>query len=132
MRRLGEITLKPLRDTQGTTLLQVTIAMIILAISLLGLAGLQLVAMESDALGHQATVATNLAKDKLAELEEIHHPHEGEDQYIDRDKGITYARQWTIHADAPQEAMITVKVRVSWQGPLADRCVTISRTIKQT
>ncbi len=51
------------------TLLEVVIALFILAIGLLGLAGLQLVTLRNDTLGHQATLAATLAKAKMAELQ---------------------------------------------------------------
>jgi Tfp pilus assembly protein PilV len=114
-----------LMDQRGITLLEVTIALFVLTIGLLGLAGLHLVAMQSDSLGQQATLASNLAKNKLAELQEA-------DQYIDKDNGVTYTRQWVVQSDVSQEDMMTVKVQVSWEGSMVDRCVTVSTVIKRT
>ena len=121
-----------LRDMKGMSLLEVTVAMIILAIGLLGLAGLQLVALRGDTLGQQANLAANLAKTKLAELEEVDQLSEGKDQYVDEANGITYTRHWIVQSDIPQEDMTTVKVQVSWEGPMVDRCVTVSTVIKQS
>ena len=114
------------------TLLEVTIAMFILAIGMLGLAGLQLVALRGDSLGQQANLATTLAKDKLMELEEVEQLSGGEDQYIDKANGVTYTRHWIVQCDIPQEDMTTVKVEVSWQGPMVERCVTVSTVIKRS
>ena len=121
-----------LRDIKGASLLEVTVAMIVLAFGLLGLAGLHLVAMQSDSLGQQATLASNLAKNKLAELQEADQRVDGTDQYVDTDNGITYTRQWMVQSDESQEALMTVKVQVSWQGTMVDRCVTVSTVIKRT
>jgi type IV pilus assembly protein PilV len=121
-----------LRDMKGTSLLEVTVAMIILAIGLLGLAGLQLVALRGDTLGQQATLATTLAKNKVAELQGADQLTDGEDQYVDQANGVTYARQWIVQSDIPQADMTTVKVQVSWQGPIVERCVTVSTVFKQT
>jgi len=131
-REMGGITMGRMKDTKGMTLLEVTIALFILAIGLLGLAGLHLAAMQSDTLGQQATLATSLAKNKLSELQEIEQLTNGKDTYTDTTNGITYARQWTIQSDVPQEDMSTVKVQVSWQGPMADRCITVSTVIRRT
>jgi hypothetical protein len=128
----GGIMMNRLKEMKGTSLLEVTVAMIILAIGLLGLAGLHLVAMQSDTLGQQATLASNLAKNKLAELQEVEQLSDGLDHYIDKDNGVTYTRQWMVQADVSQEDMITVQVQVSWQGSIVDRCVTVSTVIKRT
>jgi type IV pilus modification protein PilV len=120
--------MRQLKDIKGMTLLEVAIALFILAIGLLGLAGLQLVALRSDTLGHQATLATTLAKAKLTELQKDEQLTAGADQYVDKTDGMTYARQWTVQADVPQPEMATVRVQVSWQGALAERAVIVSAT----
>jgi len=125
MRRLQDMTGGgPL--ARGMTLLEVTIAIFVLAIGLLGLAGLQLVTLRSDTLGHQTTLATNLAKAKLTELQKAEQLTEGTDQYVDKVDGLTYERQWSVQADVPQPERTTVRVQVSWRGALADRAVIVS------
>jgi Tfp pilus assembly protein PilV len=128
----GGITLPRLRTMKGMTLLEVTISLFVLAVGLLGLAGLHLAAMQSDTLGQQATLASNLAKDKLAELQEAEQLIDGTDQYIDGDNGVTYTRQWIVQSDISREDMIAVQVQVSWQGSMVDRCVKMSSVIKRT
>ena len=129
---MGDTTMRRLRDTKGMTLLEVTIAIFLLAIGLLGLAGLQLVALRGDTLGHEATLATTLAKNKVAELEKADQVTEGADHYIDKKNGVTYTRQWTVHSDPPQTTIKRVEVQVSWQGAQADRCVTVSTVMQET
>ena len=124
--------MRRLRSIDGMTLMEVTIALFVLAIGLLGLAGLHLVAMQSDTLGQQATLASNLAKTKLAELEEAEQLTDGTDQYVDRDNGVTYTREWFVQSEDAQADMMTVKVQVSWEGSMVDRCVTVSTVIKRT
>ena len=121
-----------MKDTKGMTLLEMTVALFVLAIGLLGLAGLQLVALKGDTLGQQATLAATLAKDKAAELQAADQVTDGEDTYIDKANGMTYTRQWRVRPDLSQTAMTTVQVQVSWQGALADRCVTVSTVIRET
>jgi Tfp pilus assembly protein PilV len=128
----GGITMRYVRDTRGVTFLEMTIALFVLAIGLLGLAGLHLVAMHSDPLGQQATLASNLAKNKLAELQEAEQLTDGTDQYVDKDNEVTYTRQWFVQSNDAQADMMTVKVLVSWQGSMVDRCVTVSTVIKRT
>ena len=114
------------------TLLEVTISLFVLAIGLLGLAGLQLVTLRGDTLGQQATLAATLAKNKVAELREADQLCGGADQYLDRENGVTYTRKWIVQADQSQTAMKTVKVQVTWRGALADRCVTVRTVIQET
>jgi prepilin-type N-terminal cleavage/methylation domain-containing protein len=130
--KVGGITMRRLQDMKGMTLLEVAIAIFVLAIGLLGLAGLQLVTLRSDSLGHQATLATTLAKDKLAELQKADQFTEGADQYVDKADGMIYDRQWTLQGDEPQPEMATVRVQVSWRGALADRAVIVCAKAKAT
>lgn len=120
------------KKPKGLSMLEVTIAVFILAFGLLGLAGLHLVAMQSDSLGQQATLASNLAKNKLADLQEAEQLVDGTDQYLDKNNGVTYTRKWMVQSDVSQEDLMTVKVQVSWQGSMVDRCVTVSGVIKRT
>jgi len=129
---MQEITIHRLRTTQGMTLLEVTISLFVLAIGLLGLAGLQLVALRGDTLGQQATLATTLAKNKVTELREADQLFGGADQYVDRSNGMTYTREWIVQADQSQTAVKTVKVQVTWRGALADRRVTVRTVIQET
>ena len=118
-----------LTDAKGMTLLEVAIALLLLAVGLLGLAGLQMLALRSDTLGHQATLATTLAKAKLTELQKTEELTAGADRYVDKVEGMTYDRQWSVQtapAAAPQPEMATVRVQVSWRGALADRMVIVS------
>lgn len=114
------------------SLLEVTIALFVLAIGLLGLAGLQLVTLHGDTLGHEATLATTLAKNKVAELQKSDQLSGGADQYVDRANGMTYTRQWIVQTDHLQATMKTIKVQVTWRGPMADRCVTVNTVIQET
>lgn len=118
-----------LRDRKGVTLLEVTIALFILAIGLLGLAGLQLVVLRINTPGQQAILATTLAKNKLAELQETDQFTDGEDTYIDKANRVTYARQWSVQPDVPQPELTTLKVQVSWRGAMVDRAVTVSAVV---
>jgi type IV pilus assembly protein PilV len=133
---------KGLWTQKGMGLLEVVIALFVLAIGLLGLAGLQLVVLQSDSLGHEATLATTLAKAKLAELQKAAPPGQratsgmahGTDHYRDQANGVTYTREWSVqNNDMPQQSQdiwptgdLRVIVRVSWKDTWADRCVTVS------
>lgn len=116
-----------LRDVRGFTLLEVMITMVILAIGLLGLAGLQIMAIKGNSFGQQTTLASTLAQNKLEEMRETTYVSvaNGNDTYSDQVNGVTYTRQWIVQDDIPQADMKTVRVQVSWAGPMADRSVTL-------
>ena len=120
------------KNIQGMTLLEVAITLFILAIGMLGLASLQLAALRGDTIGRQATLAATLAKNKLAELKDANQLTDGADQYIDKDNGVTYDRQWTVQPNEPQPELAIVRVQVSWRGAMADRTVTVSAVAPQT
>lgn len=116
-------------STRGTKLLEATIAIFLFAIGLLGLAVLHLAAWRSDSFGHQATLATNLAKDKLAELQKGGKVCEGADRYLDREEGVTYERQWSVRGDMEQsESEQVIEVEVSWNVGIAERVVKVRGT----
>jgi len=92
------------------------IAMIILAIALLGLAGLQLVSVNSNSLASQITEATTLAQDQLEQL--IATPFAdltgGGGGNVTGATGVTYNVQWTVNPDPPVGSRANVTVTVQW------------------
>jgi type IV pilus assembly protein PilV len=125
-----------IQDTRGFTLLEVMITVVILAIGLLGLAGLQIVAIKGNSFGQQMTAASTFAQNQLETLRQSAGSlSNGYDTVTDQN-GITYARTWTVTANAPQANMDTVNMTVSWTGPTgsgteATRSITIRTIISQ-
>ncbi len=57
-----------LRGVKGFTLIEVLLALVILSVALIGLAGLMATAIKSNALGKNTTFASNLAQERLEAL----------------------------------------------------------------
>lgn len=96
-------------DKRGFTLLEVLIAIFILALGLLAVATMQISAVRGNRLGNEVTRATYLAQDKLEELKnstDIASEPDGSDQ-----QGI-FNRIWVITPNTTYSRIVTV--RVDW------------------
>jgi type IV pilus assembly protein PilV len=125
-----------LKESRGFTLLEVMIALVIFAIGLLGLAGLQVMAIKGNSFGQQMTVASTLAQNQLEALRESAGSLSNGNDLVTAQNGIRYTRTWTVAANQPQANMDTVDITVSWTGPTgsgteAIRTITIRTIISQ-
>jgi type IV pilus assembly protein PilV len=133
---IRKLHIRKVKDTRGFTLLEVMITVAILAVGLLGLAGLQIVAIKGNSFGQQMTVASTLAQNQLEMLRESAGALSNGNDFVTDQNGITYARTWTVTANAPQTNMDTVNITVRWTGPTgsgseASRSITIKTIISQ-
>jgi len=114
----------PLCANAGFTLIESMLAMAILSISLLALAGLQLTALRGNAMSRRMATAVSLAEQKLEQLKNTPYVNivsESPPVNIDPDTGQVTANvtQWTrevVVTDAsPMVNTKTVTVTVTWQ-----------------
>jgi Tfp pilus assembly protein PilV len=108
------------------------IAMVILAVALLGLAGLQVISVHSNSLASQITEATTLGQDQLEQL--IATPFanliDGGNN-VTGTTGVAYNVQWDIDPDDLTGATrADVIVTVSWRQD-TNHTVTINSVISQ-
>jgi type IV pilus assembly protein PilV len=132
----GRFQMRRIKDTRGFTLLEVMITLVILAIGLLGLAGLQIMAIKGNSFGQQMTVASTLAQNQLEALRESAGSLSNGNDLVTAQNGIRYTRTWTVAANQPLANMDTVNITVSWAGPTgsgseATRTITIRTIISQ-
>jgi type IV pilus modification protein PilV len=136
--RTGGLMMRRLKDARGFTLLEVMITVVILVIGLLGLAGLQIMAIKGNSFGQQMSVASTLAQNQLEQLRRISYDSlsdgssDGNDQYTDAANGVTYNRQWAAVTDVSHPDWLTLNVTVSWTGPTAGRAVTLSTIVSNS
>jgi type IV pilus assembly protein PilV len=112
-----------LMKTKGFSLIEVLVAMVILAIALLALAGLMVSTTRNNSFGGHMTEAATFAQDKLEELRLT--PWANIDTGADPvppkgSTGINYNRNWTVvtNVPPPNDTLRTVTVTVSWNDGL--------------
>jgi type IV pilus assembly protein PilV len=103
-----------LGKSKGFTLIEVLVALVILSISLLALAGFMVTTTKNNAFGAHMTEATTFAQDKLEELKVS--PWEkmvsGSDQK-EGSTGINYSRIWTV-AERETGDLRAITITINW------------------
>lgn len=100
------------KQLSGFTLLEIVIAISILSFALLGLAQLQIVAIQGNAFASRITTASALAQERLEQITRL--PYAA----IQGGSDISgaYRRAWSVTDNSPITGTKTVTVTVSCQG----------------
>ena len=108
---------------RGFTLLEVMIAVLILAMGLLGLAALQIVAVKGNAFSGDMSYATALAQQTFEELNHCDHDDPALDaslnphmQTVIGDRGVSYTVRWNVQDDVPGDNMKAVALEIVWDS----------------
>lgn len=114
--------------SSGFTLVEVMIALVILAIGLLGIATLQIVSIRGNAFSSEMTYAAMLAQERLEILRNLIFTATATDPDLAAgphalppavgDKGVSYTVSWNV-TDDPSGEMKTVSVTITWTGAAA-------------
>jgi prepilin-type N-terminal cleavage/methylation domain-containing protein len=111
------------RKSNGFTLIEILVALVILSISLLALAGLMVTTTRNNAAGGHLTEAATFAQDTLerlrvSPLSSIPLNVTTTDNPVGS-TGITYTRSWIAVANipAPDNTLDTITITVSWIDP---------------
>lgn len=115
--------MKRLSNQKGFTLLELLIALTILTVGLLGLAGLHIAAIQGNVSGFKISTAAAVAQQRIEELKALDssaaalsdgaHANDG-NQVV---QGITYNRSYTIQDDTPVTGTSTITLTVQWVEP---------------
>jgi len=106
----SKVTMKK-GNASGFTLVEVLIAIFILAFALLAMAQTQIMAIRGNAFANKTTTAVTLAQDKIEELKGLSYSS----VINGSDSSGVYTRTWTVQNDTPSTDLKTVTVTVSWQ-----------------
>ena len=103
----------------GFTLLEMLIAVIIMAVGLLGMAALQGTAMMGNTFGGMNTDATALVMDKIEEYRHTPYRNIAEGTTTESNLGTAnqYTRTTSVQFHTPINDVKTVTVTVSWTSP---------------
>ena len=108
-----------LTKSHGFTMIEILIALVILSVALLGLAGLMVQTTKNTSFGGLMTEAATLAQDKLEELRATSWNNLGSfsgGPEILQGSNKTYNRSWAVEPNPPSPAdtMRTLSVTVTW------------------
>ena len=115
--------MKVVTNQKGFTLLELLIALVILAIGLLGLAGLHIAAIQGNVSGFKLSAASAIAQERIEELKTMDttsaalsvgdHADDGNVTV----QGVTYSRNYTIQDNTPVTGTSTILFTISWVEP---------------
>ncbi|NIO09622.1 MAG: prepilin-type N-terminal cleavage/methylation domain-containing protein [Deltaproteobacteria bacterium] len=111
-----------LANTKGFTLLEILVAVTILSIALLGMAGLTAALMEGTGVSNRLTTATTLVQDKLEEMTDQGYAFTPATDTTTTENYNTiaghpwYKRVTEVDVDNPGTMMKTVTVTVFWHS----------------
>jgi type IV pilus assembly protein PilV len=106
----------------GFTIIEVMIALVILAVGLLALATMQIVSIRSNAFSSEMTYATMLAQDRLEQIRNMDYDDvtagniSGDVSASEATKGMSYTITGEVDSDKPATDMKTVTLQIDWTG----------------
>ncbi|HWR81727.1 MAG TPA: prepilin-type N-terminal cleavage/methylation domain-containing protein [Candidatus Deferrimicrobium sp.] len=106
------MTATKLVNEDGLTLLEVMIAMVIMAISLLLLLNMAMVALDGNDWSNKTTIATQLLQEKLEQLRTTANPQSGGDTTL----GVS--RVWTVSSAGGH--LREVDISITWENIQAE------------
>ena len=124
-------------ESKGFSLVEMLIALVILAISLLALAGLMAATTRNNSFGGHMTEAATFAQDKLEELKALPWANiVGGTDTKSGSTGVTYARTWNVSTllnpvPPPNDLLKAVTITINWNDGIS-RSINIFSAIRNS
>lgn len=114
--------MKGISNQKGFTLLELLIALVILSVGLLGLAGLHIAAIRGNVSGFKISTASAVSQQRLEELKALDTASSALSAGVHSDgsivvQGITYNRSYTVVDDTPVRGTSTLTLTITWTNP---------------
>jgi len=108
------------KRSKGFSMIEVLVALVILSIALLALAGLMVTTTKNNSFGNHMTEAATFAQDKLEELRVTEWVDIAGNADTTVSSGITYNRTWTVVPTPaiPNDIMKEITITVTWNDGL--------------
>ena len=117
--------MRRVQNAKGFTLIEILIAVTLLTIGLLGMAGLTVGIMRGNSLSSEVTAATALTQDRMEDIKRLGYINTaGSSEAYNSILGYAaYRRVTTVDIDTPGVGMKTVTVTVYWKSDAASIAV---------
>lgn len=116
---------------EGFTLIETLGALVIFAVSVLGIAGAATSVMRGNQTALYSTIATDLAQDKLEELKaQTPSTVTSGGPVTNTVNGVTFSRSWTVTTNSPVAGVRRIDVTVTWTN-YNNHALTIASAVKE-
>jgi type IV pilus assembly protein PilV len=117
---------------EGFTLLEIMIALVVLSVSLVALAGLQISAIRGNAFSKRMTTAVSIANEKMEQLKNSSYANILSESSIQvNQSNMNFTRQVTATNNSPLPNTKTVNVTVTWSQGSKSHSVPMTTIISQ-
>jgi type IV pilus assembly protein PilV len=121
-----------IKSEEGFTLIETMIALVVLSIGLVALAGLQISAIRGNNLSKRMTTAVSIANARVEQIKNMPYANiQSESTTQVTESNMTFTRQVTVSNDNPVSNTKTVNVTVTWKNGPKSYTVPISTVITQ-
>jgi type IV pilus assembly protein PilV len=122
----------PVGHAEGFTLIEVMIALVVMSIAFVALAGLQVSAIKGNAFSKRMTTAVSIANEKMEQLKDSSYSSilsESSTQVTQ--SNMNFTRQVTVTNNSPLANTKTVNVTVTWSEGSKSHSVPITTIISR-
>ena len=121
-----------IKSEEGFTLIETIVALVVLSVGLVALAGLQISTIRGNTLSKRMTTAVSIANARVEQIKNMPYADiqsESSTQVIE--SNMNFTRQVTVANDNPLTNTKTVNVTVTWKNGSKSYTVPISTVISQ-
>jgi type IV pilus assembly protein PilV len=116
----------------GFTLVEIMIALVVLSVGLVALAGLQISAIRGNAFSKRMTTAVSIANARIEQIKSTSYANiQSESSTQVTASNMTFTRQVTVTNNSPLSNTKTVNVTVTWSDGSKSHSVPITTIVSQ-